>query len=313
MVDFIIELYGSIDDISYRVPNFFKSLIRFLVRLIGYILIYLRYLIPKYFTWIEPLPCVDSESDVVVSFTSFPARIDKIWIVVESLLRQKKKPKIIILWLSIDQFKSIYDLPNSVLELRDRGLDIRFRSGDLRSHKKYYYMLDDAIYRDFILVDDDIIYPSYMIEDLIYFANKFPGKVICRFAKYIIWNNENVLQPYLSWKKCNNGFVESNIFFGSGGGVLIPNESIHNNATNLNDILSCCPHADDIWLNAMCRLVSVDFVSVDEKFVLFPILNFRGINLSSINNDLGYNDIQINRVIDYCIDKFDKNPFDGVL
>src|SRR5690606_5759236 len=40
----------------------------------------------------------------IVSFTSFPGRIDQVWIVAELLLRQSFKPDAVILWLSEEQF-----------------------------------------------------------------------------------------------------------------------------------------------------------------------------------------------------------------
>lgn len=89
-----------------------------------------------------------SEGDVcenlVISFTSFPLRISRVWMTVESLLRQTCKPSAIVLYLSKIQFPGEYDdMPASLLRLRNRGLDIRFVEDDLRSHKKYFYAFRD--------------------------------------------------------------------------------------------------------------------------------------------------------------------------
>ena len=70
----------------------------------------------------------------IVSFTSFPARIEDIWITIETLLRQSFKPDKIILWLAEEQFPD-KKLPESLIKLTERGLSIEYCE-DLRSHKK---------------------------------------------------------------------------------------------------------------------------------------------------------------------------------
>lgn len=55
-----------------------------------------------------------SEKKIVVSLTSFPARIKKVHIVIESLLNQTIKPDKIILWLSKEQFEHYYVLPSKL-------------------------------------------------------------------------------------------------------------------------------------------------------------------------------------------------------
>ena len=41
-----------------------------------------------------------TEGRIIASLTTFPARIDNIWIVIESILRQSQKPDMLFLWLS---------------------------------------------------------------------------------------------------------------------------------------------------------------------------------------------------------------------
>lgn len=74
------------------------------------------------------------EQKIIVSLTSFPKRIDTLWITIETLLRQSMKPDEIILWLAEEQFNGIDSLPKALLEQQKRGLTIRF-CDDLRSHK----------------------------------------------------------------------------------------------------------------------------------------------------------------------------------
>ncbi len=47
---------------------------------------------------------VDESSDVVVSLTTYPARIKTVWVTIASLLGQSHKPRKVILYLSRAQF-----------------------------------------------------------------------------------------------------------------------------------------------------------------------------------------------------------------
>lgn len=245
----------------------------------------------------------------IISLTSFPARIDRVWISIETLLRQTRKPDAIILWLSKEQFTNLDSLPSSLLKLQDRGLTIKLRDGDLRSHKKFFYVLSEFPDATVILADDDIFYPRKMLADLESASKIFPGKVICRFTKKIKWTPDQELTPYASWPTVNEGKLSTDYFFGSGGGVLIPPGTIHNDVLNKDAFLKLCPHADDIWLNAMCRLVSLDIFSIERKFTLLSIKNKDKADLSSINNDDLQNDVQLNETQQYCLNTHGINPF----
>ena len=93
--------------------------------------------------------------DVIVSLTSFPARIDRVWMVVECMRRQTVMPKNVILWLSKEQFPD-QNLPESLKKEIDDFFVVRFVEGDIRSHKKYYYVSKEYPDSYIILIDDDI-------------------------------------------------------------------------------------------------------------------------------------------------------------
>jgi hypothetical protein len=311
MVDVFDLLYSKIRVRSGLLSKLrYYSFIRFVTRRIANIVL------PFYFRLTNT---VDSHrldvnnnnigQGLILSLTSFPERIDTVWLTIETLLRQTIKADAIVLWLSKDQFSEMAALPPSLLKMCDRGLHIEFREGDLRSHKKFYYLKKEFPNATIVLADDDIFYPRNMLSDLVVFSKKFPGIVICRYAKKIRWTHDKELLPYESWEAINKGDVTFNTFFGSGGGVLIPPNAIHSDVLNKEVFLNLCPYADDIWLNAMCRLVSPAMVSVSKNFSLLPVLNRDKIDLSSINNGLLMNDRQLRLVRAYCLDKFKKDPF----
>ena len=89
----------------------------------------------------EPLNKEYRREKIIVSLTSFPARIDCVEYSVKSLMMQDYKPDRIILWLSNLQFKSEGELPDTLLVLKDKGLEIKFCNDDLRGHKKYFELI----------------------------------------------------------------------------------------------------------------------------------------------------------------------------
>ena len=97
----------------------------------------------------------ERETKFIVSLTSFPARIDQIWISIECLLRQTVKPDALYLWLSKEQFAE-QELPKSLTDLQERGLTVEFVDDDLKAHKKYYYAMQRHPEANIITVDDDL-------------------------------------------------------------------------------------------------------------------------------------------------------------
>ena len=59
-----------------------------------------------------------TNEEVILSLTSFPLRTGKLWMVLESLLRQTIKPSRIIVWLSKCQFPTEESVPVSLLNYR---------------------------------------------------------------------------------------------------------------------------------------------------------------------------------------------------
>lgn len=246
---------------------------------------------------------------VIVSLTTYPGRINTVWLAIETLLRQSVKPDAVILWLSKDQFPDLSGLPRSLLKLVDRGLRIELRDGDIRSHKKYYFARREYPNATLILADDDIFYPTTMLKDLLDLSKRHQGKVICRFGKLMKWAAGGQLSPYGAWGNVNDSLARKDVFFGSGGGVLIPPSAVHCDLLNEDAFLEHCPLADDIWLNAMCRLVSPEMVTSPKTFSLLPVVSSDKSDLSSINNGEQMNDRQLEQVRAYCLRLHGVDPF----
>jgi len=250
-----------------------------------------------------------NDDDIIVSLTSFPLRIDRLWITIESIFRQSVLPSKIILWLSSDQFKSIHDLPRNLLKMQDRGLEIKLKNGDIRSHKKYYYTLKQYPNSTFITIDDDIIYPSNMISTLIATSRKYPGK-ICTHRGYEIKMHKNDIAPYKEWVSLESEYgPASSLFLTSGGGTLFPPGSLHTEVFNIDVFTTLCLMADDIWLNVMIQLKGTEIVKTNRPSHFLQVMYLNNITLAESNVAGGENDIQISRLRRYYNGKYNRDPF----
>lgn len=138
---------------------------------------------------------------IIVSLTSYPPRIANIHKVIESLYRQTIPADEIILYLSLDEFpKAEEDLPETLRRLNGQnGFRVEWVQGNLKSHKKYYYSLQQ--YKDAVVitVDDDMVYARTMIGELIESHKEFPDAVSARRVRIIMKNGEG-LEPYSKWE-----------------------------------------------------------------------------------------------------------------
>lgn len=134
---------------------------------------------------------------VIVSLTSFPARIDKVYLCINSLLRQSFKADKVILWLADTQFPDGTGVPRNLLDLVGKDFEIRYCK-DLRSYKKVFYTAQEFKEDIIITVDDDTLYPESWLLDLIKTYIKYPNCVCCYRAHKMVLNGE-VITPYSDW------------------------------------------------------------------------------------------------------------------
>ena len=297
MINFFNFLYRvAHNNLQFLEKSRINSAMRYIIR------VFANKMLPFYFKVFKSnLNEKVVDEKIIISLTTFPLRIDKVWLVIESLLRQTKLPERIILWLSIEQFpKKKRSLPKNLLKLLDDFdiFNIRFVSGDIKSHKKYLYTLIEYPKHILITVDDDIIYPTDMIETLVDFHKKYPKSIICRYSYYMKRDNLGGLIPYNEWVKVKEKTQPRNdIFFGSGGGTLFPVKSLYEDFNNIFLIKKLSFYADDVWLNYMAKLNNTLVVNALNYSSYIPVINKKNETLSSINTgEKSLNDIQINKL-----------------
>lgn len=310
MIDFFDHLYASIENRNQILKKLkYYSFLRFIVRLGANILIPIYLNLTQGNKKYTIASEIKQEELIIVSFTSFPARINRIWIIVESILRQKRKPNMLILWLSSEQFSDISLLPKRLLQLQNRGLSIRLCSDDLKSHKKYFYAMQEFPNDIVITIDDDVIYNSDLLLNLVEVNNKYPSAICCNHASRIVIKNGEIA-PYLSWdNKVTEEKPNSEVMPIGVGAVLYPPYSLDNDVFNIDIFKKYCFQADDIWLNIMARLKGTLVVYTGFKSAYLPVINKNNKTLNASNIDEGLNDLQIKSIREFYINNRGIDPF----
>ncbi len=191
---------------------------------------------------------------IIVSFTSYPPRIKSVHRVVESLYRQTVKADEIILYLSLDEFPKVEaELPEKLRRMIGQGgFRIAWVCGNLKSHKKYYYALQEFQDAVVITVDDDKIYAETMICDLMESYKRFPDSVSARIARIILKRPET-LEQYVKWEKeekieeCKDVPRMDLCAIGAGGVCYSP-RLVNENWFHKETIMKVAGDYDDLWL-----------------------------------------------------------------
>lgn len=189
---------------------------------------------------------------VIITLTTYPARIGLIHETINTLLTQAVKPDKIVLWLAESQFPNKEkDLPEPLLAQMKLGLEIGWCE-DLRSYKKLLPALNKYPNDILITVDDDMFYPPNMVEELLVSYSKAPESIHTRAAVRIELDKSGRPTRYRSWKYVSEQGVPlfSNLLLG-GTGTLYPPSSLDFEVLRSEVFQEVTPTTDDIWFWAM--------------------------------------------------------------
>ena len=193
------------------------------------------------------------EHHIVVSLTSFPARFNTLHFALRSIFNQSMPPDLVFLCLTNQEVKNESELPASVLELKNYGLQIFFADDNLKPHNKYCYAMRSYPNSLIITVDDDNMYDKNLVLDLYNSYLKYPHAVSARRVHKIgLDKNHNVL-PYSKWLYEYKKETEpsANLLATGVGGVLYPPGILPPETFDSRKIRELCLNADDIWLKFM--------------------------------------------------------------
>ena len=247
------------------------------------------------------LPPTEVTPRCLVSLTTFPARIEKVWLTIESILQQKHKPDAIILWLYQGEFNGKSSLPKKLLNLEKMGLQIRFCEDNLMPHKKYFYTMQEFPNACVITVDDDMIYPSDLLGNLIEAHKKFPSVICCSVARKIN-NGHAAMIPYNHWnditETTNPGY---NLLAIGAGGTLFPAGSLNKELFNVDVLKKLALRADDLWLKTMSLLNNTKIVCIAGTYSRFPVPVIQKNNQRLMDGNIGQgqNDNVLNELLQY--------------
>jgi hypothetical protein len=303
MINFFDRIYSLEENVFILRKLKFYSLVRFLIRITSNVILplYFRLTSSNVYYSIEKID--KNYPRIIVSLTSFPARIHRVSMVVESILRQDMKPDMIVLWLSKNQFNDLNNVSYSLKKLQKRGLSIRFVDDDLRSHKKYFYAFQEFPDDYVLTIDDDIIYNSKVVSSLIELSHEYPDSICCNVAQKISYKDGEIMN-YINWKNIKEKSEPSyNILAIGAGGILYPPNSLSPELFEVEIFKKLCFNADDIWLNFMAKLFRTKVVKSDLNSLYLPVINFNNTTLHSVNVMNGLNDLQLNLVRLYYIEK----------
>lgn len=236
---------------------------------------------------------------IIVSMTSYPARIENIKNTLHSIMSQTCKPDKVVLYLSEEQFAG----KNLQIDLSDyfsQGLEIHWCLGDMKSHKKYLYAFREYADDYIITIDDDFYYEKHMVEELVQYVSQFPGCILGRRTHLITAEREGCISPYEKWwGECMHyvGMPRMDLFAVGCGGILYPPHLLTDEVFNTDNIMECCMYADDVWLKVMELISGVPVVQVQTRLLDRYDEAFAIDGLYQKHNGNGGNDAQFQKVL----------------
>lgn len=238
----------------------------------------------------------DREKKIIVSLTSYGERMKTVHCTIKSLLLQTLKPDKIILYIAKEDRKLITE---ELKNLKAYGVEIIENAEDLKSHKKYFYAMQEYPEDIVITVDDDVLYEETLIEHLYASYEKYPEAVSCKRAHKIERKEDGSLDSYVKWKfEYTEKKEPSYDLMAVGvGGVLYPPHCLGEEAFQKEVFMELAATQDDIWLKFMELKRDTKVVYVEGEYIHPPVIpHTQEQALYKINNGENINDLCINRL-----------------
>ena len=205
----------------------------------------------------QPSP-YPAPSGIVVSFTSWPGRIGTASRVVANMFAQTRPPDRVVLYLAEEEFPD-RRLPGSLeAALRDPRFEVRY-TRNVRSHKKHVQVFRDFPRAAVVFVDDDIVYPPTLLEQLADAARLHPYAVVCLRSHTLAMTRRGNFAPYADWMDQPRlvGRPSALVLATTGGGTLVPPGLMPSMAGDAETFMRLAPTADDLWLKWCLLLAGV--------------------------------------------------------
>lgn len=209
-------------------------------------------------------------TEIIVTLTSYPARIETTWMAIESLLRQSMKPDRVVLNLFEGEFPD-HQLPESLQLQLTRGLEINWCPENHKVFLKAIPTIRKYPHADIVTIDDDEIYYKDLIKDLYAGHQEHPNAVIARAVR-IVPNKDGIVPPASMWSFSAYDAKEkalgpaSNLVPEGYQGVYYPAGIFQKGLDDLR-YKELCPNEDDAWMYTLA-------IMNDKKIFKVPTLDW---------------------------------------
>jgi hypothetical protein len=219
---------------------------------------------------------VKHSPEIIISLTSFPARIRDVPSCLYSLFTQTYKPDRVILFLSRVEFANS-SVPDHVLKWQRYGLTIYWVDEDIKEYLKLLPALRLYPRSLIVTVDDDTFYPSYLIERLVVSYHNNPRVVHAHRAGPVHFQGNGLIyRGGLTCVSCSHPIYPTpNYLLVAEGvcGVLYPPGVFPSEVFNQSAYQKLCPWHDDIWFFAMRAVTGIPVQIVqneDSRICILP-------------------------------------------
>lgn len=241
------------------------------------------------------------DKEVIISLTTFPARMKTLPVVLESIFRQSVAADRVILWLADSQYPNKKEVSISLSKYIEYGLEIRYCE-DLRSHKKYFFSMKEFPDSLIVTFDDDIFCPENMLERVLLTYKAHPDCIVSQRAHKFRFDANGELLPY---GQCNNlardcAEPSLNYIITGGAGCLYFPGSLSEHVFDKDVLKDKCFLADDIWLTCMAYIKGTKVVLTGKnnpEIIDVEDNKNNGLAIENVINDK--NDIQLKAVTNY--------------
>lgn len=201
------------------------------------------------------------QEKITVALTSYGKRLDLVHIAIKSIMVQTMKADAIVLYLAKeDSLKKI----RQEEALIKAGLRIERNVEDLKSHKKYFYAVQEYPENLIVTVDDDAIYDDRLLEDLYAEHLKYPEAVICRRGHRMTKRNGKIA-PYDLWEGCVKSVMPEKGICATGvGGILYPCGKYREAFLDEKGIRATSFCGDDLWLKTVELIWGISTYAIGE-------------------------------------------------
>lgn len=206
----------------------------------------------------------------VVSLTTYGKRAQEVYLAIESIARGSVLPSRLILWL--DDIDLYNNPPKELARLKQRGLEI-ILCKNYGPHKKYYPYVEgqETFTAPLVTADDDVIYSSTWLANLVSAHKEFPECVNCYRAR-VMTIREGVIVPYKEWPLCESTKPSFRTIGTGVSGIIYPSALLAALKSAGTEFETRCPKNDDLWLHVQAIRNGFKIRQIQPESIHFPII-----------------------------------------